>query len=437
MSTSPPSYELVRQPDFEDSPPEYGAAISSIHADIPITSEHKVSLKHPDGREGLTLVVRSRAQDGKYLPLFFDGDAIAGEVRVNFEKAESLKGATIRVTGVVMSVGTMDLTFLDLVEPLWSPEGQGPLQGEHTWPFSIKLPADTPLALNPKSTPERYSLPPSISDRASPVQVRYKLAVNVRRGVLYADHDLYTSFVYLPRSIAEPPSVMRRVAYQEMTPLLGPEEDPQGWKVLHPLGIEGTLSKKRSVSVQCDFAVAIPLSYGSGSPIPLKVTLRGADAEALDLLAPALKVQLRRTITTGSEHASQRSDKTFVNTVAQAVFWPESEATTGAGTSGTKVMWGELYVPKGITATFSFFKLAIKYDLVVLPPQIPGFASSAKSKEPLLSEPIVVTLANARGVHSRSYVPPGYVVPEPEEDWQSTAYAFLETGKYRYSGRSD
>ncbi|KAI0052249.1 hypothetical protein FA95DRAFT_1483827 [Auriscalpium vulgare] len=429
------------------------------HAGVSISREHTFSLKNKNARDWITLVVRNRAQNEKHLPLFFDRDVIAGEIHMDLDKAETLKGVTIgvqsyvlrsvrltvrllQITAATTAVGQEDEPFLDLVEPVWTPEGgSGKLKGKYTWPFSITLPPDTSVALTPKSTPQRYALPPTFSERASPAYIDYKLSVTVRRGGLRVNNKLSTSFVYLPRSVAEPPSLMRTIAYQEMTPLLGPEEDPPGWKVFPPLTVEGTLFNTRSVSVQCTFAVALPLSCASNSPLPLLMTLRGTDAQALDLLAAAPHVQLQRVVAIGSdatdESVARRSNNTFIAVLAKAAFWPdeamaEANKKNGSGASGIKVMQGELYLPKGIKPTFSFPRLSVRYNLVVLPPQVSGFVPSVPVAEPLLSERITVALANARGVVPRSHVPPGYAV-EIEGNY-NVATGFLENGNQRFLG---
>ena len=57
------------------------------------------------------------------------------------------------------------------------------------------------------------------------------------------------SFVYIPRWVALPPSALRRLAYSEGSPLLGPDADPEGWKVLPAVTIAGTLFEAKSVEV--------------------------------------------------------------------------------------------------------------------------------------------------------------------------------------------
>ena len=62
---------------------------------------------------------------------------------------------------------------------------------------------------------------------------------------------LSTNFAFIPRTVAEPPSALRARAYAESGVILGPDADPEGWKVYDPIKITGTLFGTREVSVQC------------------------------------------------------------------------------------------------------------------------------------------------------------------------------------------
>lgn len=61
-------------------------------------TEHVFSLNNSKGKPWLSLVVTSRAPSVKALPVFLDGDAITGEVRVALDKAESAKAVSIGVS---------------------------------------------------------------------------------------------------------------------------------------------------------------------------------------------------------------------------------------------------------------------------------------------------------------------------------------------------
>lgn len=60
-----------------------------------------------------------------------------------------------------------------------------------------------------------------------------------------------TNFGYHPTTLPDPPSPLRRLAYSEGSPLIGPEGDPEGWKVLPQVKIRGTLFGTKEVEVDC------------------------------------------------------------------------------------------------------------------------------------------------------------------------------------------
>lgn len=58
--------------------------------------EHQ--LEDSKGRPWIWLRVRSRAKEGKALPLFYDRDTVAGEVEVDFDKAGGAKTVVVSVS---------------------------------------------------------------------------------------------------------------------------------------------------------------------------------------------------------------------------------------------------------------------------------------------------------------------------------------------------
>ena len=57
--------------------------------------------------------------------------------------------------------------------------------------------------------------------------------------------------MYLPIIKADPPSHLRQLAYREGSALIGPEGDPDGWKVLPSVTVAGTIFGARQVELQC------------------------------------------------------------------------------------------------------------------------------------------------------------------------------------------
>ena len=67
---------------------------------------------------------------------------------------------------------------------------------------------------------------------------------------------LGTSIVYVPLRRAAVPSPLRQLAYAESTPVIGPDGDPYGWKVLPSVKITGTVFDTRQVEVECTVRLA-------------------------------------------------------------------------------------------------------------------------------------------------------------------------------------
>ncbi len=58
-------------------------------------------------------------------------------------------------------------------------------------------------------------------------------------------------FGYVPLVRADAPSLLRQLAYQENSPLLGPDADPDGWQRIPSFTVKGTVFKDREVQVNC------------------------------------------------------------------------------------------------------------------------------------------------------------------------------------------
>ncbi|KAJ6507966.1 hypothetical protein C8R47DRAFT_1100150 [Mycena vitilis] len=418
-----------------DELPGYTRSAAPPPATAVYRSEQKCSLESK-GRPWLFMFVKSRAPNAGALPFFLQSDTIAGRVELDLDKAESLKGISIAVQAGTTTVGQEEQLFLDLSQGLWPPSNDkaGKLaKGKYFWPFSFALPAKV-SPVDAKGLV--IDAPPSFSERASPAYIDYKIIVTVKRGAFKPNQTLTTNFSYLPLTTPEPPSKLRQLAYKEGGELLGPEGDPAGWKVLPPVKSKGKLFEAKEVEVECTLAIATPLSFTIGSPIPLIMTLKSTDDHALDTLAnsKAIKLHLVRSIALGSdameERASsdRRSTNFFLSGAGQAYFWPSAE---GAKEPGTRTMSGELEVKKGIKPTFRFPRFTVRYTLDLLPFAITGFTSPGTEQgKSLLSEPVTIATRHVPGIVPKSYAPPGY--EKPEENDYNSAVGYLENGNQRF-----
>ncbi|KAI0950800.1 hypothetical protein AcW1_008009 [Taiwanofungus camphoratus] len=399
-------------------------------------TEHKSLLEDGKGHPWLWLMVKSRANEAKQLPSLFSGDAITGTVELDFDKENSAKAVTVAATAGVTAVGQEEANFLNISQTLWDSKAASLAKpkGKQTWAFSITLPSEASASGASKEASRSYPLPPSFSERASPAYIEYRLVVTVRRGILRVNRTLATSLVYLPVVQAGPPSPLRQAAYAEGSTLIGPEGDPEGWKVLSPAKVTGTLFDSRQVELQCTLAIATPLSYSRGSPIPLFLTITSADEQAVDLLATptSIKVNLIRARVLGvhatdEDIGTAQSDHVFRETVGLAYFWP---LVDGATQAGVRTLQGELDLKASLKPNFVFPKFTLRYDLALQPLHAPGFTPASSDSEPLLTEQVTITTANAAGIIPRSYAPPGYAQPE-EGDYNNTV-GYLENGNQRF-----
>ncbi|GBE87898.1 hypothetical protein SCP_1201230 [Sparassis crispa] len=337
--------------------------------------------------------------------------------------------------GGVTPVGQEEARFLHITQDLWDSKASGGEKGMVSWSFTITFPNEVtlPESLKGKQAAHMYPLPPSFSERASPIYIDYKLVVTVRRGLFKVNHTLAVPIVYVQLSRADPPSPLRQVAYTEGTAIIGPDGDPEGWKTLSPVKIIGTLFKTRQIELQCTLSIAMPVTYAKGSPIPLFLTLASEDEHALDILsAPtAARLYLIRVRTLGShatdEAALERSDSVFRESVGQAYFWVTAET---APEPGKRTLQGEVRVKPSVKPSFTFPQFTLRYQLALFPFQAPGFVSSGAANEHLLTEKVIITTVNTPGIIPRSYAPPGYVAPE-ETDYNATV-GFLENGNQRF-----
>ncbi|KAH8101008.1 hypothetical protein BXZ70DRAFT_937072 [Cristinia sonorae] len=364
----------------------------------------------------LKLKSRSTRPSEEALPLYYEKDSVQGTVEVDFSKMDGGKGIRVTVHGGILTVSEEEVPFLDISEDIWEAKtlnGQKP-QGKLAVPFSIPLPSEVsvPEKYTPRSPMIQARLPPTFLERASTVYINYRVEITLRRGALKANQSISKQFVYVPLSRAEPPSPLRYLAYQDNTDVLGPEADPEGWKVFDPITVTGTLFGTKQVAVTCRVRLAPqPLSFAVGSPVPLHMTLTSVDQHAIDLFSQpsSIVIQLIRERFLGAgalreDEKSKRSDLRFQELFGSNVAWKPSEE--GEPVSGKKILIGELLLGKSLKPTFTFPRFAIKYSIVLQPFQVPGFV--ATTSDPLIKERVEIHTLNAPGFSPRSDLPPGY-----------------------------
>ncbi|KAH7930681.1 hypothetical protein BV22DRAFT_1000220 [Leucogyrophana mollusca] len=406
-------------------------------------TDYVVSLERGNGQRWLSLSVKSRAPDSSSLPSFYAGDSISGCANLDIAKSESIRAITVQVIAVVMLVGREEEIFLKIEQDLWNPSMNLPDgtnvsrlgSGRYSWPFSIRLPRETQVS--GKGEKRMHPLPPTYTGRASPAYIDYRLVLTVKRGAMRPNETLHTAFAYMVVTQSGLPSPMLQKAYRDNLPIMGPERDPEGWNVLHAVRILGTLFGSKSVEVTCTLAIAKPLSYARGCPMPLMMSFVGRDEQALDLLsAPSsIRVFLVKSLITGSDSTRgdverRDSDEQYQEVVARAVFWP-----TGNGASSsrgnTRVLQGEIDVKRSLVPSFSFPQLTVTYSLEFHPFNATGFVASLSTSGALASQRVAVTSLPARGISARSHAPPEYA-QEQAGDY-NTSIGLLEAGNQRFA----
>ena len=98
------------------------------------------------------------------------------------------------------------------------------------------------------------------------------------------------------------------------------------------------------------------LSFAANTCIPLHVSLKAADPQAMDLLTrDSILVQLVRTLNIQDFTPTRRS-MTFHDVMGEGVFWP---APGHRASPGEKCFFGEIPLRKKLTSSFDFSKLSV------------------------------------------------------------------------------
>ncbi|RDB25527.1 hypothetical protein Hypma_006735 [Hypsizygus marmoreus] len=384
-------------------------------------TEH-VYLLTEKNRPWVTLKLYSSAKSSKSLPTFFEKENINGSVEINADKGDSIQSITALVTGRIITGASVhdSSTFLSLSLPIWSKSTDIPrvpspsegaskskLLGHCEWPLSIPLPRTVSVP-NGTGGVETCRLPETFLERHTTASIQYDFAIVISRGKLRADSQIKTAFGYVPSSRPEAPSMLRQLAYQEGTALVGPQHDPEGWNTLRPIVARGMMYHSQLVEVQCNLSLARPSCYTRGAIIPCYLTLQASDGRLLDHFAApsAIVVKLLRRLRYFSKPSHSRMDVAWHETVEEvstAVWWPSASLSS---TPTSRHLEGEIKLGKDLRPTTSAGHFSISYQVVLRPFDVPHFASENRSL--LLSEPVEIATMHAKGPRPQAYSPPPY-----------------------------
>ncbi|KAJ3872795.1 hypothetical protein F5051DRAFT_444863 [Lentinula edodes] len=429
-------------------------------------TEHVVELSSDNtnkrAKPWATLRVYSKAPAGS-LPTFLEGETITGSVTLNSDMSNSRHVSCVKVIvsfSLVEEKGqeevsaTSDLTegfrplcptvrgelssgvlevdritFLETSTTLWTKDADATRRNGMYWPFSIHLPGEIMAPSGTMNDVRAYPLPPTFMERKTRACIRYNLIVHISRSKFREDGNLQLTWIYTPTRKPEPPSPLRQLAYQENSPLLGPQADPKGWYTLPSAKVYGTLFKNRIVEVTLKLSLAQPLSYTRGTVIPLSLMLSSIDSQALDLLSSrqALTVRLRRKVSYKRAQNLAEINAPWTSVIpteptvdfVDAVWWQRPGSLnlneTGPLPVTTRLyreLEGEILLPKSLKPTFHISHFGIEYYVVMLPFDTTGFVPSTPAQKfhngPILEQRVEIVTMFPKGPRPISHSPPEY-----------------------------
>ncbi|KAJ6512953.1 hypothetical protein C8R45DRAFT_812620 [Mycena sanguinolenta] len=431
--TIPPSYDGPSNPHSAGLP-----GYSRRASERRVLTEHKFHLTSRGSKPPwATLKVFSRSPTPAQPPTFLEGDKISGSFIFDLDQAESITSVRAVAKGQIIP-GPTDrdaFTFVEVASTLWSREHGDPrsssssdtyfgkLSGHYEWPFTLELPIAVTLPATNHFRAGTFQLPQTFLERRFPTCVQYFLVVHIDRSRFRVNSRVQTNFAYVPASRPPPPSLSRQLAYQQNTPVPRPEDDPAGWEQFPSFAVRGTVFSTRQVEATCHFALAKPLCYTRGSPIPCAITLSSTDTQALDLLsAPrAISLHLRRRLKpllpasnrNGVFDANADLSADPAENMVAAAWWPsprgasEEIALGPSRRMSRRRLDGEIQLPTCLKPSCRIAHFAVEYTVELLPFKTTAF-TSADSK-PLLRQSVeIVTMFPSNCPRPRTYAPPQY-----------------------------
>ncbi|KAJ3852567.1 hypothetical protein EV368DRAFT_82394 [Lentinula lateritia] len=328
-------------------------------------------------KSSASLSLYGNALISKHLPTFLEDSEVDGLVKVDVESGESINAVVISIQGKILS-GAKQHIFLNYNQTLWSlsdghTSPNGKLQGVHDWPFSVHLPKEVSLTIGSKDAPqvEVFRLPQTFMERHARASIQYEVIARFSRGLLKTDHRIITPFIYVPIIRPGLPSRLRQVAYEENTAIPGPIADPQGWRTLAPVQIQGKLFNRQTVNFSCTLSLASPLSYARGSVIPLHLAIQSDDVQTLESLFPprAIICRLRRTLRYHEENKAvdPKLRKDEFEHSELATWWPLVESSRPEKETFKRTLSGEIVLSPDLMPTTFIGRFQLEYSVVLFP----------------------------------------------------------------------
>ncbi|KAJ6562567.1 hypothetical protein B0H19DRAFT_1260136 [Mycena capillaripes] len=333
------------------------------------------------------------------MPTIPQGTNLAGSVKLELQSTETIQAVCILIKGEIVENTAAPISFLEAKHTLWTAAengGKSKLKGDYEFPFNIEIP--TTFSKNGKM----YNAPHTFMEKVSSISVRYTAELRIVRGKLRPDDKVTCTFGYFSMQQPGPPSELRRLAYQENSPLLGPDADPEGWHT-QPVSAKGKIFASRSLDAKFTFSLANPLSYPRSASIPCAMTIESTDTQALDLLSsPTASIVYLERLT--KEKLKDAQWNIIAEPCAQAVFWTSTEGATE--TPHRRQLMGEIHLKANLQPSSAVPKFAIEYAVVVFPFQAAGFKASDTA--PLLRQVVEIMTRHPPGPRQKTYTPPTY-----------------------------
>ncbi|KDR70205.1 hypothetical protein GALMADRAFT_282293 [Galerina marginata CBS 339.88] len=386
------------------------------------------------GHSFLVMNLISAVPNSQSMPIFFEGSPVKGKVQLHLKKKDPISTIVLSVQGVLLvgggnAHGNLDgysTVFLNHKHTVWAQEEQKnrvALNGDHTWPFSIDLPPEVEMIEGVH--PKKFRLPRTFHQPFGSATIKYEIAVQVvRKGFLRLNDQLVAPIVFIP-IVAPPPLLpLRRLAYEQGATIPGPKADPEGWHLQKAVSIECALFDGHSARAECRLFLAKPLSYSTGSVIPLFITFESDDRQLLHLLSSpqATTVRVRRHIICSSEahkaavESKLNSSKAWRNHIdysQRAVWWHAEDRPAQGSSDLTTALSGELHLKPDMVPTTSIVNFRVNYSVVIFPFNTPGFKVEGRSL--LLEQPITIVTSFAPGPRPRMLTPADYT-PDIKND---------------------
>ncbi|KAF9534572.1 hypothetical protein CPB83DRAFT_878940 [Crepidotus variabilis] len=288
------------------------------------------------------------------------------------------------------------------------------LFGSYLWPFSFPFPAEVTIP-GLDSEGKAYPTPQTFNEKGVNAAVQYEVILKMTHGVLKADSKLNAPIAYAPDIHPGAPSVLRQLAYSQRSRIPGPLADPFGWTTLPPAIVRGRFfGAANGTKLQCSLSLANPLSYTRGTVIPLHLTIRSSDVNALSQLGvpQCVSVQLVRKVRYVDDPAQSisqvnksgkqptsilKTGREEVTVVEKAVWWvpPNGSGSNEVDERTMKILEGEIILASDLQPTCSFLLFNVSYEIEICCFDHPSFKPSSTTSSILLFNQ--VTIASRHG----------------------------------------